>query len=486
MSIRRKHTAKTPQQPFALDKPVIPEMLENIAGGQTNLLPKSAQSAPLRLNLASWADGGFPSTVSVLLDGSVVPGADKEFPPDVPDNERFITLPEKFFSSDGRYRIAYRVRTILDPGGLDSDEEEFEVDLTPPELNADSPPVFPQTDITEKYLEEHNNEVVVIVPDYHDIWAGDTVHYSLSLSAGAPDIIDSKTWTQEDLENPPLTYTISGNDFIRLGDGEQFALYSVTDRAGNTSAYSLPTALQVSATPKPRWLPHPVVSGASGSGGSQSLNPKDVSVDLTVEIPPDAVIKEGDMLMALWGEPGTPGAEQTVPESEIDKFTIPLSWFPAQIGKTISVIYQVVDGDTIVAKSDPLALTVEKITQREFGAIRCTAPALSGSIMKLSAADSAGGAHFALNAWPFMAAGQRFTVSVKGIQSNGTPMTKILLDNHPVTQQEVDNKNVSTLLAYSDLSLYKLYEQFNVETTISYDGGELWLNFDTLKITLEP
>lgn len=473
-----------PPQPLALDKPMIPVMLGNIDGGQTNLLPRSAQSVPLRLNLGRWADGDDISTVSILLDGDVVPGADKNFPAGVPDNDRFITLPAEFFSADGRYSVAYRVTNTLGSG--DSDAEQFEVDLTAPQLPVDSAPRFPQTDITEKYLEDHGNEVVVTLPDYTDIWAGDTIHYSLSRMAGSPNIVGSKTWTRAEIDAPPLTYILKGEDFIQLGDGDHFALYSVTDRAGNLSANSLITTLQVSATPKPRWLPHPTIIEASGSGNSQSLNPKSVSGDLTVAIPNDAVIKEGDKLTALWGLPGTPGAEQTIPQSEINTFTIPFAWFPGQIGKTISVIYQVVDGDTVLAKSDALSLTVEKITQREFGPISCTAPELSGLKMKLSAAATTGGAHFAVNsAWPFMAAGQRFTVKVEGIQNNNTPIISMLLDNHIVTQQEVENGKISTKLEYSKLSIYKINQPFSVETMISYDGGTSWLSFETLRITLE-
>jgi len=468
--------------PLEFTKPKIPALLPDIENGQRNLLPITAQSEPLRLNLGGWADGGHTSTVSILLDGSVVPGADKDIPAGAEDDERFTLLPQKFFNADGVYSISYHVHNLLGDGG--SFAQEFEVDLTPPQLAVASAPLFPQTEITERYLEEHENQVIVTVPDYVEIWAGDTVYYSLSRDAGAPNIIGHKTWSREEIAAPPLTYIIKSEDFIKLGDGEHYALYSITDRAGNVSANSLITTLNVTATPKPRWLPHPVLNEATGAGNNQTINPKFVNGDLTLTIPEEAVIKEGDILMALWGEPGTAGAEQTLPDSDITEFTIPFKWFPAQIGKTITVKYQVINGDKVVAESDDLLLTVEKITQGEFGAISCTEPVLSGLNMKLSEAFTKGGARFAIEDWPFMAAGHRFNVHVNGINNNNEPLTTVLLNNHKVTQPEVDQEYVGKQLEYKELSLYGLNQKFYVETKISYDDGETWIPFGTLNINL--
>jgi len=473
-------------EPLSLSKPVIPVMLENIDGGQTNLLRSEAVSSPLRIELGIWSAGGGDSVVHLFVDKKEIPEAEKYFGPDITEDQRFVLLPHEYIQTSKRYTINYMVNSKRDP--VWSEYEEFEVDLIAPVLPDDNAPRFDETTITAKYLEEHNNEVKVTIPDYATIWPGDTIYYSLSRDADKINIIGSKHLTRHDIDSKPLSYNIKDTDFISLGDGQQFALYYIMDRAGNKCPVSRLTRLEVSATPKPRTLPCPFIPDASGSGSSQTLTPQYVGEQIILKIPEDASFRDDDMLSAQWGTPGTPGAEQTVPESGIRSFTIPRSWFPAKIGKTSEIFYQIMDEDSlIVAVSEILSLTVPRITPREFGAINCISPVIHGDSISLKEALDTGGVTFAVNrTWPFMAAGQRFTIKVLGLKNDGSSLVTFLLDNYIVTQGDVDAINVSTKLSYSILSLYKPYMPFTVETAISYDGGFSWLNFNKLAVVLVP
>lgn len=486
MNKSSKVSAISVHEPLSLSKPIIPVMLENIDGGQTNLLPSDAILSPLRIELGIWSAGGGDSVVYLFVDGKEIPEAEKHFGPDIADDQRFVLLPSEVIKASKRYSINYMVDSLRGP--VWSEFEEFEVDLIAPVLLGDSAPRFDETNITEKYLKDHDNEVKVTIPDYATIWPGDTIHYSLSRDATEINLIGSKFLTRQDVDSKQLGYIIKATDFTNLGDGQHFALYYITDRAGNKCPASRITRLEVSATPKPRILPCPDIPEASGSGSSQTLNPQSVGEKITLKIPDDACFHDDDMLSAQWGTPGTPGAEQTVPESGITGFTIPLSWFPAKIDKTSEIFYQITDEDSlIVAVSEVLSLTVPKITPREFGTINCISPAIYGDSMSLKKASNTGGATFAVNRmWPFMDAGQRFTVKVSGLKNDESPLETILLDNYIVTQKDVDAISVSAKLTYTMLSNYKLYIPFTVETALSYDGGYSWLNFDKLAIVLVP
>lgn len=486
MNKSSKASAISVHESLSLSKPVIPVMLENIDGGQTNLLRSDAISSPLRIELGIWSAGESDSIVSLFVDGKEIYEAEKCFGPDISDDERFVLLPSEAIKFSKRYSINYRVCSARGPAW--SEFEEFEVDLVAPVFLGNSAPRFDETNITEKYLKEHDNEVRVTVPDYATIWPGDTIHYSLSRDITETNLIGFKTLTREDVASKSLGYIIKATDFINLGDGTQFAHYYITDRAGNTSPASRPTRLEVSATPKPRILPCPFIPEASGSGSSQILDPQSVGETITLKIPDDASFHDDDILSALWGKPGTPNAEQTVPQSGITSFTIPLSWFPAKIGKTSEIFYQITDEDSLIlGVSEVLSLTVPRITPREFGAINCISPVIYGDSMSLKKASDTGGATFAVNRmWPFMAAGQRFTVKVSGLKNDDSPLETVLLDNYIVTQKDVDAISVSAKLAYTMLSNYKLHMPFTVETSLSYDGGYSWLNFDKLTILLVP
>jgi hypothetical protein len=264
------------------------------------------------------------------------------------------------------------------------------------------------------------------------------------------------------------------------GDGKRYVSYQVQDRAGNSSAYSASVELDVAATPIPRRLPPSKVSGASGGTSSGVLNPSNAVNGVTVTVPPEAVIYEGEGVFVQWAEPGAVGAFRTetpmTPGSR--DYKIPKDNMAQHLGKTIPVKYEVFEpGVDEPHSSESYSLRVEELS----GLPNAQCDKVSGGKLSLASLTT-GYADFTLGSWTFMATEQYLTVSVKGVDSNSQSLEIPVLTETPVP--EVAAKIPIGRISKVDLQRFKLNLGFEVRVKVSFDSKQTWKSFPMLTPTL--
>lgn len=460
--------------------PIVASLLPDDARwDETGLLPAANASSPLPIEIPAWTENWSPgssSSIRVYWGAALV--HEKEwFDEHIPPADLLFDLPQQHLTS-GLHELWYEL--VLSNGDVqDSDRLTVTIDLMPPALGANQGQLtFDTATVTEQYLKDNGDALVGRVPPYGFGKAGDVITWYWNTDPFAvvnADIVSSRTLYREDI-GQPLSVLFSGDMIRTRGDGDRYAFYQLSDRAGNKTAYSLPVRLATQAQPVSRFLPSPSVAEASGSSTQSVLLAYDARAGATVVIPGDAVFKPGDVIAVQWAVPGSEGAYlATTPQSGGLRFSIPNTHIAQHMGKDIPVYYQVAGEDP--AQSENHTLTVRPLEAARFRTIQCTQPA--GVVNRLSLSSVVGQATFRLDRWMFMGPGQLVTVTLTGLGPD-----QIILDTYTVGAADLTTGWVEANAPKAVLESFQVNGPLTVRVKVSFDGGTSRFDFPSLNLTL--
>ncbi|WP_175651644.1 hypothetical protein [Pseudomonas sp. Marseille-P9899] len=475
-------SASTPvAQLLELPAPRVTAALDPIPGGEENLLPITALSAPLRVGFDKWptsSPGLGEERLDLLWDGRVA--ASKSWTAPIPDNDLFIMLPDENLAPDGPHQLLYEV---VDWAGNSHRSLPLTITIdTRAPVHPGNPAklVFPTEvifgGITNQYLEANNNRVEATVPKTsYTFKPGDRLKgFWEEGPYGQNQVIDVEL-------TPDLTVCFDGEMIEREGNGERVITYLLQDRAGNDSKLSLSAQLTVNILPpEPRPLVT-VVQAQPGNPGEGTLDPKNTTSGVTARVPAQQDDISGATLTLHWRGFGDSGSFQTTTPSSPDgmDFKIPASAIPANMGRKVEVYYSVKWPTGEPEISATYFLTVQKLATTTMMLLSCS-QAGSG---KLSLASVPQGANLSMAPWPYkpLADGMRINLWVTGLDQQGASIRFDLLKAQVVPKNA---SPVTAVLPRADLLKLQLDKIFATRVAVSFDDGETYLDFRFLDLNL--
>lgn len=207
---------------------------------------------------------------------------------------------------------------------------------------------------------------------------------------------------------------------------------------------------------------------------------------IDVIIPDAAIIDAGDTVNVEWAFAN--GVSAYTGSSYADRpreFNVPLQYIAPSMGKRINVAYSVTPETPVGAGeiyySELFSVQINRLPANQFPLLK---HALSSPANTLSLSSvPATGAPFELGEWKFMAAGQRVTIEAKGGTSNPT-LQEFLCEQAEVQEADVSAGKFNAVLTKSFLQKLTLNSKFTLSTKVSFDGGETYLSFRLLELTL--
>ncbi|WP_095157117.1 hypothetical protein [Pseudomonas sp. Irchel 3E13] len=464
-----------------LSLPIVDAVLPPIDGGQENLLPITALTAPLNVKFPLWPNSDpspqQPETLVLLWNGAVVQS--KTWTAPIASGDLFIELPKEHLR-EGIHRLGYRVENWLG-NPEESALLTLTIDTTPPVgLQTPAKLVFPMDvifgGITNRYLEANDNKVEATVPrTSYEYMPGDRLKgFWEEFPYGQNQVIDVEL-------TPDLTVSFDGEMIEREGNGDRAITYLLQDRAGNVSRLSDFEKLNVNILPpEPRPLPT-VVEAKPGHPGEGVLDPKNTTSGVTARVPAQQDDISGAALTLHWSGFGAHGSFQTSTASSPDglDFKIPASAIPANMGRQVEVYYSVKWPTGEPEVSATYLLTVQKLATTTMMLLSCQ-QAGSGS---LSLASTPQGANLSMAPWPYkpLTDGMRINLWVTGLDKQNQAIRFDLLKGQVVPKNA---SPVTAVLPRADLLKLQVNKVFATRVAVSFDDGESYLDFRPLDLNL--
>lgn len=458
-----------------LPPPEMADLLQDIGEGLPPLVPKSIwEQAEFTLTIPPWKNSNptpaLPEFVDVYINSEFV--GNYKFTAPIKPEELELSVSTRFLT-ERDHAIHYEV--TLGHGSVDPSLELIvSVDKTPPVLNqTDDRLIFPQDivlakEISAHYLETHDDRVIAKIPDYVSAHAGDRFVWFWDREMYEYNDAGEYILPIEDIANP-VTVIFEGDMLRARGDGIRFASYYIEDRTGNRSAHSRVFQTTAAVQPVPRNFPAPVVTGATGSGGSASLNPVNFTSGTTAVIPAAAVIYPDEEIWLVWGEKTSALHYRVQVDFDKRSCDITAEMISVSIGREgIPVRYEVLSNGATL-NSNVLSLSVQSIPDNRFPTPQCEY--VTGNMLSLSKVP-AGGAPVTLAPWILMSTRHKVRLIVRQLQQQFA-----LLYDYQVTVADTNNgighaKNV--VIPKTFLNRLLVNQDFSVEAYISFDDGESW------------
>lgn len=483
--------------PRFLPEPHVDGLLDDVVGGEPNLLPEAKTHDDLKVWFELWAHSDptlGEESVELFFDGESVDLRSWSGAP-IEVSDRFVTLPRRLLrGNDGQHRLRYRVTAYNDESD-DSYELVITLDTTAPVLAAESKLIFPSEilppgKLTAYYLDQHEDQLEADIPGYTTPrpWDRITWFWGRSpgdLNQGGVIELDDKNYSE------PLELTIRGQLIRDRGDGLRYVTYRVQDRAGNLSLHSLAVELEVDAIPIPRVLPWPSVENASGNGEQQTLDPLMFTSGAIAVIPDTAVIYPQEEVWVQWGELGSVGEYRAIQEITPGsrRYQIPMQSIAAYIGKTLPVSYRVIDDKEVEWPSVNRTLKIQTVASTHFPTVQCQG--LSGGNLSLRSVPDTG-AVLTLAPWVLITTDQWIRINMTGVGASGAEVEFPVIRGRQVTQQETNfgvGRGGDVTVSKAFLSSLQRPGPLTGKVYVSFDGGQTWPplvapNFPSLYLTL--
>lgn len=468
----------------ALRLPSVGAILDNIPGGQENLLPVSALKDPLRVDVPMWLHSnpapGEPEHLYLYWNNEKI--AEKTWTVPVLPGDLFLMVEPRHLNAAGTHRLHYVVQTFN--GGLAPSDPLMLTIASSPALGGDSGRLLFDAQVvsgglTAHYLETHGDKVLAEVPTYNRAWPGDTLSWYWDQSLYTDELVGSRTLTQADT-GKAIFLTFEGRMIRERGEGDRFVHYRIVDRAGNNSGHSRP--FNVHVVPAPRDLPWPVVEGATGTGKDIMLDPFDAAEGATVVIADTVVIKPNEQLWVQWGEPGSLGAFRTASPivAGTRRYKIPKREVALNIGKALPVYYEVVGPDGPL-RSEIRQLKVMPLDPGKLPVIQCSHVVYQNGRAVLNWRDiPPEGVKLTLKPWPFMMLDQHIWIMVFGQVPLVGGREWVAVPKRPLAAQEL----VAGVGGTDNLTVPKSWFETNTTPStgffvlvyVSFDSGVTWSN----------
>ena len=474
-----------------LEAVTVTDLLDDIPGGDINLLPISATEKDLEVIVPMWPVSdprpGRPELLKLLWDEVEVDQGSWEAP--VQPGDLILSVPKDKLT-DGPHVLRYEVTNANLDTSL-SKTLEVLIDLQAPVLGAgqglltvvEDPEEIERDGLTERYLRNHDQRLRTQVPGYITPKAGDTVIYYWDTEPFAEMEAGEHELTFEDTIRP-VYIDFPGALVLERGDGDRYVYYAIKDRAGNISVFPRPLKLSVSAGL--RALPLLSIEQTTGDQENLHLALNDLAPPLLIKVPAEAVVYTDETLRVEWGQPGDPGYYSTSTEYQgrSRQFEIPEDKVAAQGATTIQVNYVVSGDKRHDYPSPPVGLTVGSLSR---GLPVVQLAGVRNGIFKLSDADERN--RVTLGTWKFMAEGQWVDIWVTGTLSNGQEAEPHqVLKNYAIEADDVENgigarNDVVVLKSY--LSTLLLNNPFTVHVNVSFNQGYSWVKFPEMRPQLQ-
>ncbi|MCQ3026312.1 hypothetical protein NLO74_09845 [Pseudomonas tremae] len=448
---------------------------------QQGLLPVNHAHDPLPVAIPAWpySPGPYGNTVLRVYWNNNTLVYEKTWPalvPSLPPEDLLFEMQEDYLVP-GIHMMDYEVSDWT-ANLWYSMPQQVTVDMTPPLLGGNNGQLlFDTSQITAEYLKDSGDKAEARIDSYNGGKPGDIVTWYWSeapYDTSDRYIVSQRVLYRADL-GFPIILSFTGDMIRARGDGERYAFYQITDRAGNSSPFSHVVLLQVQVQPLPRYLPSPSVAEASGLPSSSTLDPSRAVRGATVVIS-DAIIRPEDVLSVQWATPGTEGAfHATVADASGLRFSIPSTCIVQHMGKCIPVYYQVAGSDP--ATSELHSLTVQSMANNKWPTVQCTRPV--GVVRQLSLTLIEGYTTFSLEKWAFMAPGQRVTITLLGVGN-----TQVILDDYPVQAGDITDSKVIVDVLKNVFQAFTIDQALDVRVSVSFASGAAPANFPSLSLTL--
>ena len=319
-----------------------------------------------------------------------------------------------------------------------------------------------------------NGLILRIQPSYADIQQGDRVLVYGNANRADRSLLSALRVDRSILDRGLIESHIPQQWLLDNSNTRVTFTYQYARAGSALSSESL--ALDIS---KPLDLPAPIVEDAVADGDLRGSLPADVS-GAYVNVPAQAEIGSGKVEMHWFGHAA--GGRHIAPNpvgGAGRRFFIPATAIAANMSATqrFQVFYRVTPpGQTASEDSVAFNLRIVPLPASRYPDTQCT-QAQGTSTLSLARVPAAG-ADLTVAQWPFMAAGQLLKIVARGVRASGGGSTSITVRNAlPVTQAEFNSKRVTAVLARTFLASLRLNENFTLEASVSFDGGETYWPF---------
>ena len=475
-----------------------PDIVGVLPGLPAGLLQASALDDPLIVDVAAWVNlppknaidklsfqwrrQNTSNAFNTMQTYDVVgPLADSDFP------MSFSIDAGKLDYEEGPFDFRYVVVGHNGGGESESNIVPLVIDRTPPYKHLKpSTLILPATQITIPFFEAHDNKFVCVIPEYADYQDGDEVVYFWRTRTGSQLIGRTPVAT-----NREIIYTRAQIEAAL--NGECYAEYQLIDKAGNSSPLSESVPIEVDMAP--RSLGYVKVTGASGSSQFGKLNIDSVGEGpgdgITVNIPPESDIYEGEKVLLQWADPLAFNAI-TLSSADPDApllFNVPRKNIAAHMvssladgARYIPVYYEVLDGSSseVLATSGIYGLTLSDILATNYPTMQCSH--VNGNILSLSSVPVSG-AEVSIGVWPFMADDQYIKFKLVGLGQDDKNL-EVPFFEHKVTAEEVADKKVSVAVAKEQFLKFKVGIDIYFEGQVTFNNKGYWYGFRALRANL--
>lgn len=165
------------------------------------------------------------------------------------------------------------------------------------------------------------------------------------------------------------------------------------------------------------------------------------------------------------------------------KLNIPMNAVAPNVGKSLSLYYQViVDGVDVPLVSPAYALKIGALLPTDINPIVCTKPPTSMNLSK-SAVLNAGGAEFTQSKWPYFLQDQLVKV-----QATANGQTYHLRGDaavgEAVSENEFKSGHIIAKLASDIVQALAVSSELSVQSHISLDGGKNYIKVESIKLNI--
>ncbi len=304
VSSQKRKSRGTGGAPRELAPPVGENLLPDIPGDdQHDVLPREGQVNGLRLRIPEWPQQAGPgddyNLLQLYLQGRQEPISSFQYGIGAVPNPLMVTVSSQYLRTHGAKEIYYNATFAPDLNPDYSRTLEIFVDALDPNLNdlpaaIELPPELQASKVlTPELLSSLGGKVTLTIPDPEDRRAGDTYAFYWGNGLSTPTVSGPAP------DTGPIVFDVPGDVIAGLGQGFKVLRYTVTDRAGNRSQFSIPDTVEVLLSDPPQNLWQPDVPAAEQLPGDY-IDREEARSGVLVEIPRYDNAQGGDKIILEW------------------------------------------------------------------------------------------------------------------------------------------------------------------------------------------
>lgn len=348
----RRPSARSPRKADAenLVKPTVP-----VADSIDGLIKTADLDTDVIVTFPVWTGASFKDKYQLILNGDPV-GEIGEFDP-LPPEGTLLTLSipvSTELKEDGVYEVCHS--TVGFPSGtvVLSPTTTIMVDRTAPGAHQLGYMDFPdeaRDGLTAAELLAMGDKLTGRIFGYTGLTKNDTIQTYWGSIPGP-----SVKLSGDENGSDPIDVIFDKAFLLSLGNVAEATYYTVTDRAGNTSATSRKVTIPLFLTEVAPDLPPPIIENYNGL-----IDYNDAVARVEVQIPGSTVVEDGDQIILHWGSVALgpyPVDSDDLGESVILLFDVDFTTIEQAGNGIVALKYDVIRSGNVVGLSTALDITV--------------------------------------------------------------------------------------------------------------------------------